>query len=238
MHRRFRRPDGGDERGRQNRRHQGHRHRQGKRVLKPHACNVLVNDLQDVVEIDRAQPEAQHEPEQADAERLDPDRAPDLPAQAADRLQDAELAPAVGDRHRQRVDDAQDRHQHGDGNLHRREAEPLVGDLQDVRLQLRVRQHEHLAGARVALEDAPPHLRHRHLRLQVHAEEVHRIVVPVLLEEASIHQDRALLIGVIHDDPDDGQADHTVGCGHFQDLAEGQMLELREVVGHHEPLPG
>ena len=101
----------------------------GKLIIEPHAGDVVLHDLQDVVQIERAEREAEDQPERADAERLDPDRAPDLPVQTADRLQHAELAAPVGDRHRQRVDDAENRDQHGDGDLHRRQAEPLIGDL-------------------------------------------------------------------------------------------------------------
>ena len=48
---------------------------------------------------------------------LDPDRPPDLSVHAADGLQHAELAAAIGDRYRQRIDDAQNRDQHGDGDV-------------------------------------------------------------------------------------------------------------------------
>ena len=107
-----------------------------KRVVEPHAGDVVLDDLQDVIQIDRAEREAEHEAERADAERLDPDRPPDLAAQSADRPQDAELAPPIGDRHGQRVDDAENRDEHGDRDLHRRQAEPLIGHLQDVALEL------------------------------------------------------------------------------------------------------
>ena len=95
------------------------------------------DDLQHVIQIDRAEREPERQPERADAERLDPDRPADLSAQSADRLQHAELAPPVGDRHRQRVHDAENRDQHRDRNLHGGEAEPLIGDLQDVALRSR-----------------------------------------------------------------------------------------------------
>ena len=205
----------------------------GNVVVEPHAGDVVLHDLQDVIEIDRAEREAEHQAERADAERLDPDRPPDLAAQSADRLQHAELAPPIGDRHGQRVHDAEDRDEHGDGDLHRRQAEPLVGDLQNVALELRVRQHEHLRAARHSARESrcrtsgtvAPGFRYD-------AEDVHRSRRSSIAGTGvrSI-EDRALLIRVVDDDADDRQADDAVRRRDLEHVAELQVLELREVVG-------
>ena len=93
--------------------------------------------------------------------------------------------------------------QHRNRDLHRGEAEPLIGDLQDVAFQLVVGQHEDLPLPGVLFEDPLPHVRDWRAPLHVDAEDVHRVVFPVLEEQAAIHQHCALLIGVVDDDADD-----------------------------------
>jgi hypothetical protein len=76
--------------------------------------------------------------------------------------------------------DAENRDQHRDRDLHRRQAEPLIGHLEDVALELAVGEHEHLAlpgvRSRIRCRTSAPAR-----RLQVDAEDVHRIVVPVAM---------------------------------------------------------
>ena len=110
-------------------------------------------------------------------ERLHPDGAADLAAQAADGLQHAELAPPVGDRHGQRVDDAEDRDQHGDGICMEVRPNHWSVMLQDVGAHARGWQHEHAALAAEALEDPLPHVAGCDAGLQVDAEHVDRVVV-------------------------------------------------------------
>ena len=84
--------------------------------------------------------------------------------ESSDRLQDAELAPAIGDRHGQRVHDPEDGDQHGDGNLYRRQRKPLIRDPEDVVLELAVGEHEHLTDPGVAAENLTLHIRWLRIR--------------------------------------------------------------------------
>ena len=80
---------------------------------------------------------------------------------------------------------------------------------------------------RVTFQNPLPDVGHRGARFHVHAKHVHRVVVPVFDEQASIHQDRALLVGIVDHDADDGQADQPVRRRNLEHFAERQMLKLR-----------
>ena len=133
-------------------------------VAQLHARIVPSADLELVVELDGAEREPDHHADDADSDGFQPDRRPDLVAEAADRAQDAELAAAIGDRHGQRVDDAQ----HGDQNRHHdldpRHAEPLIRQIEDVAADLRVEQDEQSPVRRHPAKDlrsSPPPARRR-----------------------------------------------------------------------------
>src|SRR5262249_7586018 len=147
VHRRLRRPECGNECRPENGRHERQHGAVRKLVGEPHASDVLLDDLQKIKQTDRTEDESERQTDAADAQRLEPDRSPDLSVQAADGLKHTQLASSVGDRHRERVDDAEDRHEHGDRDLDRRQAEPLARDSEDVALQLGVREDEELSFA-------------------------------------------------------------------------------------------
>ena len=87
---------------------------------------------QHVEEIERAESRAEHQAEDADAERLDPDRPAHLPVQRADGPQHAEFASPI------LIDTVNvlmmpsTATEHGHGDLQRRQPEPLADEPHDV----------------------------------------------------------------------------------------------------------
>ena len=68
------------------------------------------------------------------------------------------------------------------------------------------------------------------LMFHIHTKNVDGVVVPILDVQASIHDDRALLVGIINHDADNGQLDEPVRRLDVEDLSERQVLKLREVI--------
>ncbi len=58
--------------------------------------------------------------------------------------------------------------------------------------------------------------------------------MPVLLEQRPVHQDGALLVRVVDDDADDRHANDAVRRVDLEQIAEGQPLQLGQVVGQDD----
>ena len=123
---------------------------------------------------------------------------------AIDRLQDAQLAAPVHDRHRQRVHDPENRDQHGHRDLRVRQRQPLVRQPVDELPHIVVGQHEQPAIGAQLREDRPAHAGQGGALLQVDAEDVDPVVVPVARVDRPVEEDHARLIGPVLDDADHG----------------------------------
>src|SRR5947208_17168203 len=82
-HRGFRRPQRGDERRSQNDRNQQRERVEREMVIEPKAGDVATHDLQKVEKIHGAERAAYDNADTCDAQRLDPDRSPNLAVQPA-----------------------------------------------------------------------------------------------------------------------------------------------------------
>src|SRR5437763_828713 len=91
----FGRADGSDECGAQN----GGNHEQHKcdweNVIEIKAAEITSHDSEAVRKVDRAEACSQHEADNSDTQRFDPDRPPDLVAHAADRLHHTQLTLSI-----------------------------------------------------------------------------------------------------------------------------------------------
>ena len=207
-------------------------------IVQPHPDDVSLHDLEDVIQIDRPECASEDESDDCHAERFELDRLPDLPTHGADGAKHPELPSSVGNRHRQRVDDAKYSHEHGDRYLQIHQTEPLVGYAQDVPPAVLVRQNEHVSLARVALDDPLADVANRCLTSDPDVKITDRVIVPVFDEDGPIHEDGALLVGVVHDHADDRQANHPIGSWDVEDITNADLAQLREVVRHDQSLAG
>src|SRR5213078_1770041 len=102
---------------------------------------------------------------------------------------------------------------------------PAIRDLQNVLFELAVRQHEHPPLALETIEDALPDVCMNRVGLQIQPKDVDRVVVPILDEDLPIHDDRALLIGLIDDDADNRQMNLSVRRVEIDGVAKLQSME-------------
>src|SRR5438132_4662269 len=93
----FGRADSGNECGAQNCGNHEHHKCDWKNVIEIDAAEIPFHDPQAIKKVDRAEACSQHETDNSDTRRLDPDRPPDLVAQTADRLHGAKLPPSIRD---------------------------------------------------------------------------------------------------------------------------------------------
>ena len=145
-----------------------------------HAGHIAPDDLQNVIQIDRAYCVAQHQTQRSGAERLDPDRPPDLAVPPADSPQDPEFPPTIGDRDDQRVDDPEHTDQDRHRDLNVGQTEPLSREAENV-----------ARGGRCCSERTPDAVRrsgressvsrrlYRRCGSEIDPEQVHRVVAPV-----------------------------------------------------------
>ena len=161
---------------------------------------------------------------------LNSDGSPNLASQPTDRLQHTQLPAAVCDRDRERVDDPQNGHENRDRNLDISDAEPLVGQPHDVSPDFTIRQHEQAPLTAECFENASLHVRFRRARGQINAENVHGVIVPIALVQLTIHQDGALLIGIVGNDAGDRQMQDARGTGDIDHVAEFIAAQKREIL--------
>ena len=162
----------------------------------------------------------------------------DLGAEPSQCSQHPQFAAPIRDRHGQRIHDAEDGHEHGNRNLHVHETEPLIRDSQDVPPALLVREDEDVPPPCVPVDDSLPHLADGVARCHPDVEVAHGVVVPIAQEHAAVHEDRALLVGVVQDDADDGKTDASVRSGNVDQVSGVHPAQLREVLRDNQPLAG
>ena len=110
------------------------------------------------------------------------------------------------------------------------DAEPLIGEPYHVLAHVAIGQDEQPPLGPESVEDPPLHLSLRCARREIDAENVHRVVIPVAPVDAAIHQDAALLVGIIHHDANDGQMQDTVWTRNIQHVAQLVAAQQREIV--------